>query len=69
MTAANLGGLLVAAALLAKSGLFGDMLPGAPPPTNDKYGLDEPGTLSFNEWQKQFPGGSYLDYQDYLKGV
>jgi len=48
---------------------FGDMLPGAPPPTNDKYGLDEPGTLSFNDWQKQFPGGSYLDYQDYLKGV
>jgi len=69
MTAANIGGLLVAAALLAKSGLFGDMLPGAPPPTKEVYGLDEPGTLSFNEWQKFNPGGSYLDYQDYLKGV
>ena len=31
MAATNIGALLVAAALLAKSGLFGDLLPGAPP--------------------------------------
>ena len=69
MTAANIGGLLIAAALLAKSGLFGDALPGAPPTTKEVYGLDEPGVLSFNDWQKQFPGGSYLDYLDYQKGA
>ena len=69
MTAANLGGLLIAAALLAKSGLFGDLLPGAPP--EDFYGIDPPTVafLSFNDWQKQFPGGSYLDYLDYQKGA
>ena len=59
MSAANLGGLLVAAALLAKSGLFGDALPGAP---------GEPKKLSFDEWQKESLGGSRLDYEDYLKG-
>jgi len=66
----QLGGLLVAAALLSRAGFFGDLLPGEPPTiTTDKYGLDEPGTLSFNEWQKLIePGGSYLDYQDYLAG-
>jgi len=70
MGAMDLGALLIAAALFAKSGLLGDALPGAPPPTDDKYGLDEPGTLSFDQWQKQIePGGSYNDYQDYLKGV
>ena len=31
MAATNIGALLVAAALLAKSGLFGDLLPGATP--------------------------------------
>jgi len=60
MSAANLGGLLVAAALLAKSGLFGDALPGAP---------GEPKKLSFTEWQNQIESfGSRLDYEDYLKG-
>jgi hypothetical protein len=29
MAATNIGALLIAAALLAKSGLFGDLLPGA----------------------------------------
>jgi len=66
----QLGGLLVAAALLSRAGFFSALLPGEPPTTTDtKYGLDEPGTLSFSEWQKQIePGGSYLDYQDYLAG-
>jgi len=42
MAATNIGALLVAAALLAKSGLFGDLLPGATPPNNDNgFGLDE----------------------------
>jgi len=69
MAATNIGALLVAAALLAKSGLFGDMLPGAPPPDNGNgFGLTPPG-LSYAEWQKHNPGGSYLDWQDYLKGV
>ena len=33
MAATNIGALLVAAALLAKSGLLGDLLPGATPPS------------------------------------
>ena len=69
MAATNIGALLVAAALLAKSGLFGDMLPGAPPTTTpDTFGITPTG-LSYAEWQKHNPGGSYLDWQDYLKGV
>jgi len=58
MSAANLSGLLVAAALLTKSGLFGDLLPGAPPTTKDEvYGIDpEP------PFKPTCPDGQRLDW-------
>lgn len=68
MGAMDLGALLIAAALLAKSGILGDALPGAPPtPDTDVYGIT-PAGLSQLEWEKFNPGGSYADYLDYLKG-
>lgn len=64
----ELGALVIAAALLAKSGILGDALPGAPRPTTpDIYGIT-PAGLSQLEWEKLNPGGSYSDYLDYLKG-
>jgi len=64
----ELGALVIAAALLAKSGILGDALPGAPPtPDTDVYGIT-PAGLSQLEWEKFNPGGSYADYQDYLVG-
>jgi len=69
MGAMDIGALLIAAALLAKSGILGDVLPGAPP--KDFYGLQPPTVafLSFAEWQKLNPGGSSSEYYDYQKGV
>ena len=68
MGAMDIGALLIAAALLAKSGILGDALPGAPPTTTpDIYGIT-PAGLSQLEWEKLNPGGSYADYQDYLVG-
>jgi len=67
--AMDIGALLIAAALFAKSGLLGDALPGAPP--KDFYGLEPPvvAFLSFAEWEKLNPGGSRLDYHDYRIGA
>jgi len=68
MGAIDIGALLIAAALLAKSGILGDALPGAPRPTTpDVYGIT-PAGLSQLEWEKLNPGGSYADYRDYLVG-
>jgi len=68
MGAMDIGALLIAAALLAKSGILGDALPGAPRPTTpDVYGIT-PAGLSQLEWEKFNPGGSYADYRDYLVG-
>jgi len=39
-----------------------NMLPGEPPPKS------EVGYMSQAEWQAKY-GGSYLDYQDWLRGV
>jgi hypothetical protein len=69
----NAGSLLVLASLLSKSILGGDTTTttttnggGAdydePPPKS------ETGTLSYAEWELKY-GGSYLDYEDWLKGV
>jgi len=66
MRAADLGGLVVAAVLLAKTGLVKDIIapPGTPPVTPTDNGL-----LSFQEWQEKNPGGSDLEYKDYVLGV
>jgi len=71
MKAADLGGLVVAAVLLAKTGLFKDLIPppGTPPVTptdNDGLGLRD---ISFAAWQEMNPGGSRLEYEDFLRGV
>ena len=61
MKAADLGGLVVAVALLMKTGFFQDIVqpPGARPDN----------LLSFAAWEEQNPGGSHLEYSDYLLGV
>jgi len=41
MAATNLGALLIAAALLAKSGLLGDLLPGATPDCPEGFTWDD----------------------------
>jgi len=70
----NAGSLLVLASLLSKSILAGDTFaPGYVDP-GLRGGYDEPppksetGTMSFAAWQLKY-GGSYLDYEDWLKGV
>jgi len=70
----NAGSLLVLASLLSRSILTG----GDTSTTNGAKGggadYDEPppktetGTMSFSAWQLKY-GGSYLDYEDWLKGV
>jgi len=60
------GALVVMIALLAKSDLFKDLLE----PVNGVPGpYDPPGLLSFQEWLEKNPGGSDLEYQDYVLGV
>jgi len=67
----NLGSLILAAVL------FRDVIgidalvppPVAPPPVVPPTQPPTPAGLTFAEWQKFHPGGSDLDYQDYILGV
>jgi len=65
MKAADLGGLVVAVALLSKANLLDDLLT----PKDVPGPRDPPGLLSFQEWQEKNPGGSDLEYQDYVLGA
>ena len=71
----NAGSLLILASLLPPDFLSGLMEPatttngngfngakGEPPPK------EETGQMTFAEWEFKY-GGSYLDYEDWLKGV
>ena len=69
----NIGALLVLIKLIQDSGgAVSPNGPPGPPPPDDKihelcYRPD--GFLTFNCWQKYVePGGSYLDWQDYITG-
>jgi len=75
----NAGSLLVLASLLSRSILGGADTTTTIAPDYIDPGLrggqyDEPppksetGTMSFAAWQLKY-GGSYLDYEDWLKGV
>ena len=67
----NAGSLLVLASLLSRS-----VVAGGDTTTANGGGADydepppkaETGTLSYAEWELKY-GGSYLDYEDWLKGV
>ena len=73
----NAGSLLVLASLLSRSVLpGGDTIipidPGLRGGGGSQYAepppISETGSMSFADWQLKF-GGSYLDYEEWLKGV
>jgi len=67
----NIGAMIVLAKLLKDAGVAVSPI-GPPAPDDDKihklcYRPDN--KLTFNCWQKYVePGGSYLDWQDYITG-
>ena len=67
----NLGAVLVLGALAGK---FMQMAPTTTTTTTTREKYKEPpprnetGNMSFAAWQLKY-GGSYLDYEDWLKGV
>ena len=64
----NLGAVLVLGAL---AGRFMEMAPTTTTPTREAYKEPPPqneiGHMTFAAWQLKY-GGSYLDYEDWLKG-